>query len=242
MAAPPYSISVKDFVKDGESSQRLIIRTRTRTILDQTAHDFAVVDSFSASSNEGLEHARLLTNDLTGDGKQSLMIRIWNGGAHCCYSYDVYSVSDNFKRIWHFDARDGHMLTARRNKKSMPTLYIEDATFRYWGVGLPAMPVVALKWNGRTFVPVHEKGAPTLDDEKEKSACIKSLKSLKPDQQQELYECIVRLYFCGNAQTAMQYLKKAEGADYDSLHTDYVQRLKTSPFYNYVSAINKGVL
>jgi hypothetical protein len=238
-AARTYSIKINDFLKDGESLQRLVIRSKNRTVLDQTAHNFAVVDPFSAIPNLGLDHARLLVNDLTGDGKQSLIIRTWSGGAHCCYSYDIYSVTDSLKKIWHFDAHDGHMLTARKNQKSLPTLYIEDATFRYWGVCVPIMPVVALEWNGRTFAPVHSKMIHKLDVQDNQKATMSFLKSLKPDQQQEFYGLIIKLYYSGNAEAAMRYLKEAKGESYDSEHTDLVRQLKTSPFYDDVRAINR---
>ena len=236
------SISIKDFLRDSEPSQRLLIRSQGRTVIDKTAHNFAVVDPFSAFPNEGLEQAKLLLLDLTNDGKKSLIIRTWSGGAHCCYSYDIYSVTDNFRNIWHFNAHDGHMLTARKNQKSAPTLYIEDATFRYWDVGVPAMPVVALEWNGHTFSPVHSKKIRHLTDQDNQKASMQFLKSLNPNQRPELFGFIIKLYYSGNAEAGMKCMRMVEGARFNSEHAAFVRQLKTSPFYDDILRANKGVL
>jgi len=99
-----------------------------------------------------------------------------------------------------------------------------------------------LEWNGRTFAPVHSKVIRRHDVQDNQKATMQYLKSLKPDQQQEFYGSIIKLYYSGNAEAAMRFMKEANGENYDSAHTEFVHQLKTRPFYDDVRAINHGLL
>jgi hypothetical protein len=239
-----YSLDVIDFLKDGHSTQRLVVRKRSHVIIDESEHNFAVFDPFSAEPNLGLDHPRMLVNDLTGDGKKTLIIRIWNGGAHGCYSYDFYSVNENFKKFWHFDAFDGHMLTARMHRNSLPVLYIEDATFKYWGISNLLMPAIPLRWNGHTFSPVRALMLRRFDSNQHQIRVKQVLSNIEQGYWQDFYDYLISLYYSGHAKVAMNLMRqiKTPVYDYEQLHTAFVSRLEKSPFYYDVRAINGGLL
>lgn len=125
-----YHVEIRER-NDGD--QRFLLQKDRKNLLDQTAHNFALVDPTSKEPNLGYEGSNLPLFDFDGSGTKDLIVRTWNGGAHCCYTYDIYSLSNKASRIWHFDAGDGHMLTSPSNVSGLPVILIEDATFRYWG-------------------------------------------------------------------------------------------------------------
>ncbi|HEY9713959.1 MAG TPA: hypothetical protein V6C72_10845, partial [Chroococcales cyanobacterium] len=110
-----YALFIKDRLGvDASQSQRLYIRKRWKPMLDVSGYGYALVDPAADQPNLGYEGpSPPPLYDLTGDGIHDLVIRLWTGGAHCCYTYDIYSLDAKFKHIWHFSAGDGHMLTMR---------------------------------------------------------------------------------------------------------------------------------
>ena len=58
--------------------------------------------------------------DITGKGEPNLVINEWSGGAHCCYTFDVFEIGKKFREITTLDAVEGdyaHFEDIRRNGK-----------------------------------------------------------------------------------------------------------------------------
>jgi hypothetical protein len=226
--------------------QQLTIKHFSRTILNQTAHNFAVVDPYSATPNLGIEQGvPIPAYDLTGDKMPDLVIRTWTGGAHCCYIYDIYSLGPTFKKIWHFDAGDGHMLTSERSERNeRPTLYMEDAVFRYWRNGIYEFPVVPIRWNGLSFAVDKSMMAKSRVGHGKYFVSQVQNSAIHTSVQNELEENFLRLYYSGRAVEAKKLIPKIKmpNESENQFHADFLHQLKKSLFYPDVLSVNKNNL
>jgi len=245
----PYHVEIRE---RSEGDERFLVQKNKRNLLDQVAHNFALIDMTSKEPNLGYTGNNLPLFDFDGDGTKDLIVRIWNGGAHCCYTYDIYSLANRASKIWHFSAGDGHMLTTPSNVAGLPIILIEDSTFRYWGPGVMDMPVVALRWQPDKV----KVGAFKVDMERQRSGkdkhplpSVEDVKrSLKNDTTSELCGYMLNLYYTGHAKDANKFLETVWAANADikkmgtatAFQRDFIKQLTTSPFFDAIESLNQG--
>lgn len=237
-----FKIQIKE--RSGESHKRLLITRGKRVLLDQSAYNIALVDPASDEPNLGFSGpGQLKLFDLTGDGIKEIIIRQWSGGAHCCYTYDIYSLDARLSHIGHFALGDGHMLTMLSTKKRL-ILILEDSTFRYWRSNVCEFPKVPLIWRSHKFVAdlavMKKLNAVKLDDKLVDELKVKSSeKTWEP-----FYHTLVRLYYSGRADKGRQLMERFHAPDETAveLRKSFVNQLKRSQFYKNLSELNAGVL
>ncbi len=247
--AGSYHVEIRE---RSEGDERLLVQKNKKNLLDQTEHNFALIDPTSKEPNLGYTGSNLPLFDFDGDGTKDLIVRIWNGGAHCCYTYDIYSLANRASKIWHFSAGDGHMLTMPANTGGLPILLIEDSTFRYWGAGVMVMPVVALRWQPDKI----KVGAFKVDMDRMRSGKDKNplpseeevKRSLKKNSTSDLCDYMLNLYYTGHAKEANKFLETVwpGNADVKKIGTaaafkhDFMKQLTTSPFFDAIESLNHG--
>ncbi|HEY9685053.1 MAG TPA: hypothetical protein V6C89_03550 [Drouetiella sp.] len=239
-----YHVEIRER-NDGD--QRFLLQKDRKNLLDQTAHNFALVDPTSKEPNLGYEGSNLPLFDFDGSGTKDLIVRTWNGGAHCCYTYDIYSLSNKASRIWHFDAGDGHMLTSPSNVSGLPVILIEDATFRYWGAGVTDMPVVALRWQSGKFKVDLERMRSGRDKNPQPS--VEEVKEyLKKGTTSVLSGYMLNLYYSGHAKEANTFLESVWNGCADvkkmgsakAFKHDFLKQMLSSPFFDDIETLNHG--
>jgi|688.fasta_scaffold60574_3 hypothetical protein len=237
-----YHVEIRER-SDGD--QRFLLQKDKKNLLDQTAHNFALIDPTSKEPNLGYEGSNLPLFDIDGSGTKDLIVRTWNGGAHCCYTYDIYSLSNRASKIWHFSASDGHMLTMPPNVAGLPIILIEDATFRYWGVGVAEMPVVALRWqNGQFRVDLDRMRS---GKDKHPLPSVEEVKEyLKKGATAVLSDYMLNLYYTGHAKEANSFLETAWNSSADikkmgsakAFKHDFMKQMLLSPFFDDIETLN----
>ena len=241
-----YRIEFRAKPESSDLQDRMVVYRNRKVLLDKSAYRFYLVDPKAAVPNLGLEedeHAKIF--DLTGNGIKDVIIGDWSGGAHCCYTYDIYELDGRFSHLWHFSARNGHMLTMNQQAPNkLPRLIVEDDTFRDWRSHVFDMPAIAVFWQGKRFV---------CDEEKTRALnSIKVTPKLLHDLQNEHdkgslepgYNLLVRLYYSGNAKEARRLMSDfvSESETAQQLHTDFVKRLAESKFFKEIKRMNGGTL
>lgn len=247
--AGPYHVEIRE---RSEGDERLLVQKDKKNLLDQTEHNFALIDPTSKEPNLGYTGSNLPLFDFDGNGTKDLIVRIWSGGANCCYTYDFYSLANRVGKIWHFSAGDGHMLTMPANVGGLPIILIEDSTFRYWGAGVMVMPVVALRWQPDKI----KVGAFKVDMDRMRSGKDKHplpsegevKRSLKKHFTSDLCDYMLNLYYTGHGKEANKFLETVwpGNADVEKMGTaaafkhDFMKQLTTSPFFDAIESLNHG--
>ncbi len=245
----PYHVEIRE---RSEGDERLLVQKDKKNLLDQTEHNFALIDPTSKEPNLGYTGSNLPLFDFDGNGTKDLIVRIWNGGAHCCYTYDIYSLANRASKIWHFSSGDGHMLTMPKSTSGLPIILIEDSTFRYWGVGVFVMPVVALRWQpDKVKVGAFKVDMDRMRSGKDKHPLpsVEQVKrSLKNELTNDLCDYMLNLYYTGHAKEANKFLETVwpGNANVEKMGTaaafrhDFMKQLKTSPFFDAIETLNHG--
>lgn len=242
--AGPFHVEIRERT---EGDERILVQKNKKNLLDQTAHKFALIDVTSKEPNLGYTGSNLPLFDFDGNGTKDLIVRTWSGGAHCCYTYDVYSLANKVSRIWHYNASDGHMLTMPSDVTGLPIILVEDATFRYWGQGVDVMPVVALRWQKDKFRADLERMRSGKD--KHPLPTVETVKkSLKNGNTGDLCDYMLNLYYTGHGKDANNFLDGVWNANADikkmgsatAFRRDFMKQMVSSPFFEDLENLNHG--
>jgi hypothetical protein len=97
----------------------------------------------------------LVGEDLTGDGNANLVIYEWSGGAHCCFTMQLFDVSEEFELITEINGRDGVPKFFDWNQDGVAEIMVSDMSYAYFPGSFadsPA-PTVVLKWHDGSYIP-----------------------------------------------------------------------------------------
>ena len=70
--------------------------------------------------------------DITGDGVPELIVESFSGGAHCCWTYRIYSLGETLTCIGYFPDTAHGLLFADYDQDGVYEIDTTDATFDYW--------------------------------------------------------------------------------------------------------------
>lgn len=100
-----------------ERSARLEIRRRHAVVKTVTAWAIGEVDC----------------TDLTGDGRPELIVESFSGGAHCCYTIQVFQLQPALRRILNFEAGNAGGFSVGQGAGGRPALVLGDDGLAYYG-------------------------------------------------------------------------------------------------------------
>ncbi len=219
----------------GEDSATIEVRKNGKLLLRRQAHDAWLWTIKNGDFVECEEHDRFETTDLNGDGIKDFVIRQWSGGAYCCYTYEVFSMANNCRRLWFDDAKCAHLKILFKNKPAV--LAMEDGSFLYWrtySLDGPR-PVVYLTWRQNTN---NEK--PILDKKRMlrpiDSTKFSRLKSAPLNEEKE--RMFIDLVYSGHSDAALNLIANVSAQDRKEFVDSFVQALKSGPFYFKIVGLN----
>src|SRR5260370_657337 len=153
-----YVVRLSRSSKRGERCQALVTESTSKT-----SHAKTVAKDWALSIN------RLSGTDINGDGKPELIVQGYSGGAHCCYTYRIISLSSGLRLV-----REIHdqvpVLFVRRDDGSTE-IHAGDGVFDYFL--LPhsdsVIPQIFLRLDGGKLVDVSREHVADYDKEIEKA-------------------------------------------------------------------------
>lgn len=230
-----YKVEIKPKATEGN---RLVISKGDKTLVDTSEHNYFVVDPTSEEvdfAGEPKVHPKLF--DLNADGYKDLIIESWTGGAHCCYTYDIYSLGPAMKRIFHQFTQDGHLSIAFP-KHQLPVLEVQDATLRWSDVY--EFPVMKMRWRAGKFrmAPDAMRRHVSIEELNHLRATMRAKANDRRLSDSEVYESAMRLYFSGNGKFAHNLLQEFQPATYKAL----LKQFQRSPYYRDILLLNGGHL
>jgi hypothetical protein len=99
----------------------------------------------------------LWCGDITGDGTPELVLSAYSGGAHCCFTYDIFSLAPNFPSVLHWEAGNGGINRFALLKGALPYQIIgSDDRFAYaFDLPFAASPFLPIVFDFRDGVYVN---------------------------------------------------------------------------------------
>lgn len=92
--------------------------------------------------------------DITGDGEPDLVVSEWSGGGHCCFTFRVFQIGKEFRKIATIDAGHGERADfADLDGDSTLEFVMNDWTFAYWrtSFGDSPAPKVILRYRDGAY-------------------------------------------------------------------------------------------
>lgn len=162
-----------------EAEQRLKISKKGLLLFIKEGHRFEIGPSLEVDEKVRKEFP--IGKDITGDGQPELLVSEWSGGAHCCFSTDIFTIGDNFKSLASIDEGHGSGEFKDIDKDGAYELLVNDWTFAYWNTcfsSSPAPEVVLKLKNGQYQPDMALMRQPDLTEKEEK----KIIKAVERDR------------------------------------------------------------
>ncbi|GAB5468936.1 MAG: hypothetical protein Kilf2KO_19660 [Rhodospirillales bacterium] len=185
-------------------------------------------------------------SDVTGDGQPNLALLSFTGGAHCCFSLQVFALTPTFAQVADIDGEDSPPLLKQVAPGGGYEIELADWTFAYWHapfVESPA-PLVLLRWSEGSYKPAIDLMAspPWSDNALERkvdqvAAEVAAAGKPVPALWREMLTAI----YAGNGDQAFALLDRAWPADLpgrDAFLLRFGAQLGLSPYYPALANLN----
>lgn len=199
-----------------------------RKLLHKVGNRFFLVSLDDIGGSYGRDLSKpVVVKDLNGDGVKDIVIQHWTRGVHCCYTYEIYSLDRNFRKLWHNDAGNGH-LEITFKPPGGAILEVGENAFTYWRTGFAQSPMPPIKW-----VWNKSKGRFKIDLAVMKKPVDKPLfdriKAQPFDYETE--KLFVELVYSGNRDAAMDLLSVVPEAERNEFLNAFASQIKFSKHF-----------
>ena len=179
---------------------------------------------------------------VTGKEEDSLLISKWTGGAHCCFSLEIFNVSRQFKKIATINGGNFYPVLKDINKDGIPEVELIDDFLAgvFSSFAQSAKGNVILKYSRGTYSVAMEymrKNAPSLNSMNHQiKLWQKELRSHKSPEwpPPSLVQAVTDLFFSGNEETALELVDRSWPSDVsgkENFLKIYRDALRGSLFY-----------
>ncbi|HEV2110945.1 MAG TPA: hypothetical protein VGT99_06310 [Gammaproteobacteria bacterium] len=180
-------------------------------------------------------------DDISGEGVPELLISEWSGGSHCCYSFHLFRLGDEFKRIQSiplFDA-DESAFVRRPGIKGLVLDSADYSAFAYFPAGFAGSPAgrVLLSFQQGRFrldLGLMKADAPAKGAIDKCAALFKKSRDWRDGQPMGMWYYATDLIYTGNEPQALTFLDKSWGgsaADREKYLGEYEKHLSKSIYY-----------
>jgi hypothetical protein len=158
------------------------------------------------------------TKDITGDGIPELIIGVWSGGAHCCFSVIIFSLGEELKKIAEIEGGDSSLEFKDFEGDGIYEIVGRDWTFAYWETSFSNSPApqIVLRYLHGKYVLATDLMKKNPPGKKEIEAKIEEInhaftKSAAFDDEAppELWQYMLDLIYSGNGKIALTFFDKA---------------------------------
>ena len=205
-----------------------------------TGYSYAI--GYALQEDQSPDSVRLkVGDDVTGEGIPDLLISEWSGGAHCCYTFHLFQLGTEFRKIQSlplFDA-DESAFVRRPGVKGLVLASSDYSAFAYFPkdfAGSPAGRVFLSYQQGRFRLDtaLMRATAPSPAEIGKCAALFKKSRDWKTAQPLGMWYYATDLIYTGHEDDAFRFLKESWGgsnAERDKYLGDYQRRLKKSVYY-----------
>jgi len=186
-------------------------------------------------------------DDLTGEGIPDLLITEWSGGAHCCYTFHLFQLGSEFRKIQSLPLLDADesAFVRRPGVNGLVLASSDYSAFAYFPsdfAGSPAGRVFLSYQQGRfrLSTALMHATAPKPGEIGECAALFKKSRDWKTAQPIGMWYYATDLIYTGHETDALRFLKESwsgSAADRDKYLGEYQRRLRKSVYYPELSLL-----
>ena len=225
----------------------LVILKSNKQVYSRFGNKFDFGDLFDAENTNNLPR---IGQSITTDNQPNLVISEWSGGAHCCFTYHIFQIGEQFKFLGSVEGVNSGVDFKDVNRNGDLRLLVYDWTFEYWHAGFADSPSaqVILRYQKGKYKPdleLMKKPAPSQQALKAKAKEIeKAFDGVVADPEQafsapsELWGEMLDLIYSGNMKSAWELLDLSWPTDKpgkSKFRKAFLKQLSTSPYYHYLS-------
>ena len=236
---------------DSGEAQTAVIRQAGAAVWQGAGFRFSLGE---APGTDESERAALppAVRDLTGDGVPELVLADWSGGAHCCFTYYVFTLGEQFAVLdtiplehsdnARFEDLDGDGALELRTR---------DWTFAYWNTSFMGSPspevVLAPGEDGFRMAERFARRPPlSADSVRRQVGRVRGewaeARRFPPES---LWEVMVEMVYGGNAAQVGAFVEcawKGDATGREVFLRYFRDQLLRSPFFEDLDALNEGSL
>ena len=225
----------------------LVILKSGKQVYSRSGNKFDFGDLFDAEDTNNLPR---IGKSITTDHQPNLVISEWSGGAHCCFTYLIFQIGDQFKFLGSVEGVNSGVDFKDVNRNGDLRLVVYDWTFEYWHAGFPDSPPgkVILRYLKGKYKPdleLMKKPVPSQQALKAKAKDIeKAFGEVVSDPEQAfsapsvLWGEMLDLIYSGNMKSAWELLDLSWPTDKpgkSKFRKAFLKQLSSSPYYRYIS-------
>lgn len=176
-------------------------------------------------------------------GHLNLILSKWTGGAHCCFSLQIFDLENGPKKIADVEGGSSAPVLKDLDGDGFPEIEVMDdfLAYRFSSFATTAIGRVVLKYKNDQFVVAPEfmrkPAAPLMRELSKKIGLWKTIfkKADGTEIPQSFMQAITDLTFTGNRETALDLIKSVWPTDRpgrDAFIKDYKEALLESRFYS----------
>ena len=225
----------------------LVILKSNKQVYSRSGFKFDFGDIFDSENTNNIPH---IGQSITTDNQPNLVVSEWSGGAHCCFTYHIFQIGNQFKYLGSVEGVNSGVDFKDVNRNGDLRLVVYDWTFEYWHAGFSDSPSaqVILRYQKGKYKPDLElmrKPAPTQQTLKAKAKEIeKAFGEVVSDHDQAfsapsvLWGEMLDIIYSGNMKSAWELLDLSWPTDKpgkSKFRKAFFKQLSTSPYYRYIS-------
>lgn len=202
--------------------------------------------NYRVNPRGGEDNLPMVGKDITGDGIPDLVVEGYSGGAHCCFTYFIFSLGAQFKKIAELYGYDSQFEFLDLDGDNVLEIRGRDVTFAYWETSFaesPA-PVIILRYDGNTYslaTTLMKQPPPGEVAYWKKIRDIKKAKEWEDGVPPSLWGYMLDLIYSGNGELAWKVIdtawpKKRPGKE--EFRAKFQEKLSESPYWEGLKAMN----
>jgi hypothetical protein len=240
--------AVKTFVDNDTGVGRLEVYKKGQLIYQSRNHHFYIglLRQEDKKTNERVAMGR----DITGKGIPNLVVSEWTGEAHCCYSFCVFEIGREFKKVAEINAEHSEGAYFQDVNGDHKLEFVgNDWTFAYWHAAFAQSPApqIILRFQDDQYVlatDLMQKPAPSAIDIQSHIQTILRNASWSwetPEPPADLWGYMLELIYAGHAEQAQEVFLKAWPENVpgkEKFLGEFWKRLSRSPYWPQIRNMN----
>ncbi len=196
----------------------------------------------------GEERQVPIGQDMTGDGIPDLLVRQWSGGAHCCTTYRLFQLGEEFRLLGTIDAGDYDSQVADLDRDGTWEFTVHDwviSACSRWSCCCGPDPYVILHYENGSFHLVPElmrKPAPAAEElDRLAQKFIEFTGPGTLEGNAEFWDAVLDLIYTGHAELVTPFLDRVwpqDSARRDAFLEQVLQTLSQSLYWPEIKGVS----